>query len=70
MNRKSFHLAAAVLMALAVGCGDQTPEGPPPGIDLKASQPLAVTPAPAAPKAARTAKRGDVHRPGPSMTME
>ncbi len=70
MNRKSFHLASAVLMTLAAGCGDQTPEGPPPGIDLKASQTPAVTTAPTPPKATKTAKRGDVHRPGPSMTME
>jgi hypothetical protein len=69
MNRKSFYLALAVLMALAAGCGDETPQGRPPGIDLKASQTPAVT-APTLPKAAKAAKRGDVHRPGPSMTME
>jgi hypothetical protein len=70
MNRKSFHLASAILLVLAAGCGDQPQAGPPPGVDLKASQTLAVTPALAPPKAARTAKRGDVHRPGPSMKLE
>jgi hypothetical protein len=68
MNRKSFHLASAIVLVLAAGCGDQPQAGPPPGVDLKASQAPGVTPAPAKP--ARTAKRADVHNPGPSMTLE
>jgi hypothetical protein len=70
LNRKSLRLASAILLVLAAGCGEAALEGPPPGVDLKASQTPAVTSAPAPSKAANTAKRGDLHRPGPPMTMQ
>jgi hypothetical protein len=70
MNRKPFGLASAILVVLTAGCGDESLDGPPPGVDLTAGPPPAATSAPAPPKAANTGKRGDVHRPGPPMTMQ
>ena len=70
MNRTSSHLAVAMLLTLAAGCGDQSHPGPPPGIDPNASQTPATIVAPASPRSAKAAKRDDIHRPGPSMTLE
>jgi hypothetical protein len=70
MNRKLFPLASATLLILAAGCGDEAPAGPPPGIDPKASQTSPVTSAPAPSNPGKAAKRGEVHRPGPSMTLQ
>jgi hypothetical protein len=69
MNRKLFHLAGATLLIVATGCGDEAPAGPPPGIDPKASPTSPVTLAPAPSKPGKAANRGEVHRPGPSMTL-
>jgi hypothetical protein len=70
MNRKSSHLAVAMLLVLAAGCGDQPHAGPPPGVDPKASQTPAAITGPVSPRSAKAAKRDDLHRPGPSMTLE
>jgi hypothetical protein len=70
MNRKSLHLTSAILLALAAGCDDQPPTGPPPGVDLDTSQTPAATTAPDPSKPAKTVKRGEVHRPGPSMKLQ
>ena len=70
MNRHSVRMLSAILAVLVAGCGNQTPEGQPPGVDLNASQTSVVTSAPDPPKAAKTANRGDLHRQGPSMKME
>jgi hypothetical protein len=70
MIRKLFPLASATLLIVATGCGDEAPAGPPPGIDPKASQTSPVTSAPAPSKLGKAAKRGEVHRPGPSMTLQ
>jgi hypothetical protein len=70
MNRKSFHIAAATMLVVAVGCGDEPPPGPPPGVDLKAGQSPAVIPAPVSPQASKSVKASDVHKVGPSTTLE
>ena len=70
MNRKSSHLAAAMLLVLAAGCGDKPQAGPPPGVDPNASQTPAAIASPVSPRSAKATKREDLHRPGPSMTLE
>jgi hypothetical protein len=70
MIRKLFPLASATLLIVATGCGGDAPVGLPPGIDPKASPTLPVTSAPAPSQRDKAAKRGEVHRPGPSMTLQ
>jgi hypothetical protein len=59
-----------MLLVIAAGCGDQPHAGPPPGVDPSASQTPAAIVAPVPPKSAKAAKRDDLRRPGPSMTLE
>lgn len=70
MNQKLYQVAAAALLVVAAGCGDEQPTGPPPGVDLTAGQSAGIAPEPTAQKPGKTAKRGDVHIPGPSTTLE
>jgi hypothetical protein len=70
MKRESFHFAAATMLVVAIGCGVEPSPGPPPGVDLKAGQSPAVIPAPVSPQAGKSVKGGDVHKVGPSTTLE
>jgi hypothetical protein len=70
MNRKSFHIAGATMLVVAVGCGNEPPAGPPPGVDLKAGQSPAVIPGPVSPQASKSVKGSDVPKVGPSTTLE
>jgi hypothetical protein len=62
MSRISFSPpAAAILLALATGCGDQPPTTPPAATDVQAS--------PTPPTAGKAVKEKEVRTPGPPTTL-
>jgi hypothetical protein len=63
MRRQPFRLAAAIVLAVAAGCGETSKEASP----ARAAEAQA---GPTTPNPGKTTKRGEVATPSPSMFME